>query len=270
IRAGFIDWIVSTGANLYHDAHFGLGLALHQGASRVDDRELFKDGVGNLQGKLVLDALTKGLLQQAGELALRQMYVALSKVLVVELPGLMTDGAGVLQVVGEVETDRLPLRVLDQLGRQAHLLLSQFKEELGVLAHKVPVGRLRLLEGVAPYEEDIAHRGDQHAGDRIRENCNDGPGVVVGGPVVNAVLGHGLHHPFAALLYDLAVGRAGEHVGQRDAPVAYPLLGLCPEGVSGYRLERHLPGHGLGCEKGFRGGGCRCPIRSRYVARGGT
>jgi deoxyhypusine synthase len=30
IRAGFVDWIVSTGANLYHDAHFGLGLALHQ------------------------------------------------------------------------------------------------------------------------------------------------------------------------------------------------------------------------------------------------
>jgi deoxyhypusine synthase len=45
IRAGFVDWMVSTGANLYHDAHFGLGLALHQGASRVDDRALFKDGV---------------------------------------------------------------------------------------------------------------------------------------------------------------------------------------------------------------------------------
>jgi deoxyhypusine synthase len=45
IRAGFIDWMVSTGANLYHDAHFGLGLALHQGASRVDDEALFKDGV---------------------------------------------------------------------------------------------------------------------------------------------------------------------------------------------------------------------------------
>jgi deoxyhypusine synthase len=25
IEAGFIDWIISTGANLYHDAHFGLG-----------------------------------------------------------------------------------------------------------------------------------------------------------------------------------------------------------------------------------------------------
>ncbi|HKQ60538.1 MAG TPA: deoxyhypusine synthase [Candidatus Polarisedimenticolaceae bacterium] len=45
IRAGFIDWIVSTGANLYHDAHFGLDLALHQGSSDVDDRELRVAGV---------------------------------------------------------------------------------------------------------------------------------------------------------------------------------------------------------------------------------
>ena len=31
IEAGFVDWIVSTGANLYHDTHFGIGLELHQG-----------------------------------------------------------------------------------------------------------------------------------------------------------------------------------------------------------------------------------------------
>ena len=45
IRAGFVDWIVSTGANLYHDAHFGLGLAMHQGTSDVDDRVLRQDGI---------------------------------------------------------------------------------------------------------------------------------------------------------------------------------------------------------------------------------
>ena len=28
MRAGFIDWIVSTGANLYHDTHFGIGLEM--------------------------------------------------------------------------------------------------------------------------------------------------------------------------------------------------------------------------------------------------
>ncbi len=37
IEAGFIDWIVSTGANLYHDAHYGLGLPLHHGNPFVSD-----------------------------------------------------------------------------------------------------------------------------------------------------------------------------------------------------------------------------------------
>jgi deoxyhypusine synthase len=45
IRAGFVDWIVSTGANLYHDAHFGLGLPLHRGSFQVDDVELRDQGV---------------------------------------------------------------------------------------------------------------------------------------------------------------------------------------------------------------------------------
>ncbi len=45
MRAGFVDWIVSTGANLYHDAHFGLGLAMHQGTFAVDDVELREKGV---------------------------------------------------------------------------------------------------------------------------------------------------------------------------------------------------------------------------------
>src|ERR1044072_3036803 len=31
IKAGFVDWIISTGANLSHDTHFGIGLAMHQG-----------------------------------------------------------------------------------------------------------------------------------------------------------------------------------------------------------------------------------------------
>lgn len=45
MRAGFVDWIVSTGANLYHDAHFGLGLAMHRGSHEVDDRILRAEGV---------------------------------------------------------------------------------------------------------------------------------------------------------------------------------------------------------------------------------
>src|SRR5918911_1502502 len=40
IRAGFVDWIVSTGANLYHDTHYALDLPLHQGRPNLDDLAL--------------------------------------------------------------------------------------------------------------------------------------------------------------------------------------------------------------------------------------
>jgi deoxyhypusine synthase len=45
MEAGFVDWIISTGANLYHDAHFALGLALHQGTPFANDVELREHGV---------------------------------------------------------------------------------------------------------------------------------------------------------------------------------------------------------------------------------
>src|ERR671939_1374414 len=45
IEAGFVDWIVSTGANLYHDAHFGLGLAMHRGNAQESDVVLREEGV---------------------------------------------------------------------------------------------------------------------------------------------------------------------------------------------------------------------------------
>lgn len=45
MEAGFVDWIISTGANLYHDAHFALGLAMHRGTPFVDDVELRDKGV---------------------------------------------------------------------------------------------------------------------------------------------------------------------------------------------------------------------------------
>lgn len=45
IKAGFVDWIVSTGANLYHDIHHVLNLPLHRGSPYVDDSQLRKVGV---------------------------------------------------------------------------------------------------------------------------------------------------------------------------------------------------------------------------------
>ena len=45
IKAGFVDWIISTGANLYHDTHFGIGLALHQGNAQTSDVVLRQEEV---------------------------------------------------------------------------------------------------------------------------------------------------------------------------------------------------------------------------------
>jgi len=45
IERGFIDWMVTTGANLYHDAHFGIGLSLHRGDPQINDVVLRHQGV---------------------------------------------------------------------------------------------------------------------------------------------------------------------------------------------------------------------------------
>jgi len=45
VEAGMVDWMVSTGANLYHDTHFPLGKSLHAGSPFVDDTVLRKQEV---------------------------------------------------------------------------------------------------------------------------------------------------------------------------------------------------------------------------------
>src|SRR5690348_13308587 len=45
IEAGFVDWIISTGANLYHDTHYGLGLSMHRGNAQESDVVLREEGV---------------------------------------------------------------------------------------------------------------------------------------------------------------------------------------------------------------------------------
>jgi len=45
MKAGFVDWIVSTGANLYHDTHFAIGKTLHRGSPFADDRLLRQEGI---------------------------------------------------------------------------------------------------------------------------------------------------------------------------------------------------------------------------------
>ncbi len=45
LRLGFIDWMVSTGANLYHDIQMALGYEMHAGNAVTDDTMLRDDGV---------------------------------------------------------------------------------------------------------------------------------------------------------------------------------------------------------------------------------
>jgi deoxyhypusine synthase len=45
MKAGYVDWIVSTGANLYHDTHFAIGHKLHRGTPFTDDAKLRSEGV---------------------------------------------------------------------------------------------------------------------------------------------------------------------------------------------------------------------------------
>lgn len=40
IKAGFVDWIVATGANLYHDMHFALNYPVRVGNFKFDDTDL--------------------------------------------------------------------------------------------------------------------------------------------------------------------------------------------------------------------------------------
>lgn len=45
MKAGFVDWIVSTGANLYHDMHYALDMKLYAGSPFLDDVTLHRNGV---------------------------------------------------------------------------------------------------------------------------------------------------------------------------------------------------------------------------------
>ena len=45
MERGLIDFVISTGANLYHDLHYALNFTLHRGSPFVNDVELYEQGV---------------------------------------------------------------------------------------------------------------------------------------------------------------------------------------------------------------------------------
>jgi len=81
IKAGFVDWIVATGANLYHDLHFAFNLPLHTGSHRVDDAALRRHEVVRIYDVLLdfdclvrTDEILKGIL--AGPAFQKEMSTA--------------------------------------------------------------------------------------------------------------------------------------------------------------------------------------------------
>lgn len=45
IERGFVDWIITTGANVYHEDHFAWGLPVKQGSFDVDDMKLYENEI---------------------------------------------------------------------------------------------------------------------------------------------------------------------------------------------------------------------------------
>ncbi|MEP0841928.1 MAG: deoxyhypusine synthase [Phycisphaerae bacterium] len=73
IRAGFIDCIISTGANLYHDLHRPFAMPVMQGHFAVDDNVLAEEGVARIYDVFIEDQATllatdQVILQAAGRI----------------------------------------------------------------------------------------------------------------------------------------------------------------------------------------------------------
>src|SRR6187402_871241 len=45
MQRGLVDFVISTGANLYHDLHYALNFSLHRGSPFLDDVELYEQGI---------------------------------------------------------------------------------------------------------------------------------------------------------------------------------------------------------------------------------
>ena len=45
MERGFVDFLISTGANLYHDLHYAMNFTLHRGSPFLDDVELYEQGI---------------------------------------------------------------------------------------------------------------------------------------------------------------------------------------------------------------------------------
>jgi deoxyhypusine synthase len=97
MERGLVDFIISTGANLYHDLHYALNFTLHRGSPFLDDRVLYEQGVIRIYdvlfpAKVLLDtdAFIRAFLaagELAGPVSTAAFHYALGEYLRRERPG---------------------------------------------------------------------------------------------------------------------------------------------------------------------------------------
>jgi deoxyhypusine synthase len=97
MERGLIDFVISTGANLYHDLHYALNFTLRRGSPFLDDRELFEEGVIRIYDVLFpasvlleTDSYVRDFLGRSGldgPVATSDLHLALGQDLLTRTPG---------------------------------------------------------------------------------------------------------------------------------------------------------------------------------------
>jgi deoxyhypusine synthase len=97
MERGLVDFIISTGANLYHDLHYALNFTLHRGSPFLDDRDLYKEGVIRIYDVLFpasvlleTDSYVRDFLSRSGldgPIATSELHVRLGEDLAAHHPG---------------------------------------------------------------------------------------------------------------------------------------------------------------------------------------
>src|SRR6478736_5090028 len=101
MERGLIDFVISTGANLYHDLHYALNFTLRRGSPFLDDRELFDEGVIRIYDVLFpasvlleTDSYVRDFLARSGldgPIATADLHFALGEDLLKRTPGCEED-----------------------------------------------------------------------------------------------------------------------------------------------------------------------------------
>ena len=130
MERGLIDFVISTGANLYHDLHYALNFTLHRGSPFVDDRVLYEEGVIRIydvlfpaQVLLDTDSFIRDFLVESGldgPVSTAELHYALGEHLLEVRPG--CEEYSVVASAAAVRRADLHLVARRQLDRHEHRL----------------------------------------------------------------------------------------------------------------------------------------------------